>query len=156
MTTEDTGAALAQDTATPATEAAETFPVAKLRLVREPTDDEVHMLAALANDANAGYCASLGDFTYGPWEGVPPAIQDSICDGVVKHLANPELTPEESHEAWREFKAAQGYVYGPIRDEEHRLHPCMVPYKDLPQSQRSKDFIFKAVVISAAKQAGLL
>jgi hypothetical protein len=117
--------------------------------------EHVEIIAQVCNDANAAYSASIGDFTYGPWADTPEAIRQSIRDGVRKHLENPGLTPEQSHEAWLKFKAEQGYTYGPVRDDEAKVHPCMVPYTDLPQAQRSKDFIFRGIVRSMAQSLGL-
>lgn len=49
--------------------------------------------------------------------------------------------PEKSHQNWMEHKAADGWVYGPIKDPEKKTHHCMVPYGDLPEDQRKKDLV---------------
>lgn len=43
-------------------------------------------------------------------------------------------------------KAAEGWVYGPVKDVDAKKHPCMVPFAELPVLQQAKDFIFRAVV----------
>jgi len=114
-------------------------------------EELVERIARICNDANAAYCAATGDFTYGAWDSTPENIKESCRDGVRKHLQNPSMTPEASHEAWMSFKAANGYTYGPVRNEELKQHPCMLPYEQLPVQQRAKDFIFRAVVHAAAR-----
>ena len=37
-------------------------------------------------------------------------------------------------------------MYGEEKDPERKVHPCMVPFNELPREQQAKDFIFRAVV----------
>ena len=62
------------------------------------------------------------------------------------HLANPDATPEQSHESWLEQKIADGWVYGAVKDPDAKTHPCCVPYEELPVEQKAKDYLFRAVV----------
>lgn len=119
----------------------------KTKLANEA--NRVERIARICNDANAAYCAATGDFSYGTWDNAPEGIKESVRFGVRQHLANPDLTPESSHEAWMKFKAADGYTYGPVRDEATKQHPCMVPYSELPMAQKAKDHIFRAAVHAA-------
>jgi hypothetical protein len=43
-------------------------------------------------------------------------------------------------------KKAAGWIYGPVKDPEKKEHPCIVPYDQLPIEQRTKDYLFKAIV----------
>lgn len=65
-------------------------------------------------------------------------------EGVEKALDG--ATPEDLHQSWCDFKAADGWVYGEVKDAEAKTHPCLVPYEELPEEQRIKDDLFKAVV----------
>lgn len=50
-------------------------------------------------------------------------------------------------EIWRlEEKLNDGWVHGDVKDAVARCHPCVTAYENLPQEQRSKDYLFKAVV----------
>jgi len=60
-------------------------------------------------------------------------------NGIRHFLDNPEMTAEQIHEDWRRFKEKDGWQYGPIRDEQKKEHPCMVPYNELPEQERKKD-----------------
>lgn len=60
-------------------------------------------------------------------------------------------TPEQSHESWLAFKVEHGWVWGPVKDEELKQHPLLVPYADLPSDQKLKDdlFVVMARVLSS-------
>lgn len=103
-------------------------------------------IARIAYEINRAYCASLGDDSQVPWEDAEDWQKESTLAGVAMHLANPDATPEQSHEAWLQHKLADGWTYGETKDPEKKLHPCCVPYDELPQEQKSKDYLFKAVV----------
>jgi hypothetical protein len=55
-------------------------------------------------------------------------------------------TPEQSHEGWVSFKLERGWTLGPVKDEETRQHPLLVPYAELPAAQQAKDHLFSNVV----------
>src|SRR5574343_725265 len=104
------------------------------------------VIARFAHEINRAYCSSLGDDTQPRWEDAPEWQRNSAIAGVCFHLDNPQATPADSHASWLELKRAEGWKYGPVKDPAAKLHPCMVPYDELPQAQRTKDYLFRAVV----------
>lgn len=108
----------------------------------------VEDIARVAHEANREYCRTLGDFSQIEWFGAPAWQRDSAINGVKFHLNNPDTTPEDSHVNWLKQKEAEGWAYGPTKDVERKLHPCFLPYDQLPVEQRQKDHIFRAVVHS--------
>lgn len=103
-------------------------------------------IAMLAHEANRAYCLSLGDDSQPAWADAPEWQQQSALAGVEMHAANPDATPEQSHESWLAQKTAQGWVYGEVKDAEKKTHPCCRPYAELPPEQKAKDYIFRGVV----------
>lgn len=103
-------------------------------------------IAHVAHEINRAYCAALGDETQVAWEDAPEWQQQSAIAGVEMHLANPDATPEQSHESWLAQKVAAGWVYGEVKDAEKKEHPCCRPYDELPQEQKAKDYLFRSVV----------
>lgn len=102
-------------------------------------------IARIAHEINRAYCKAIGDFLQVPWKNTKADLKVSIINGVEFHLAN-DATPEESHINWMEQKIQDGWIYGGVKDEEQKKHPCLVPYQDLPLAQKVKDYLFKAVV----------
>lgn len=105
----------------------------------------VELIARAAHSANRGYCQSLGDFSQATWDEAPEWQKESARNGVRFHLAN-TATPEESHASWLKQKREEGWTYGPVKDADKKEHPCCVEYDQLPEDQKAKDFIFRAVV----------
>lgn len=103
-------------------------------------------IAMLCHSINAAYCQSLGDESQLAWEDTPDSHQQSLIAGVEMHLANPQATPEQSHESWYKQKEAEGWIYGEVKDLEKKEHPCFLPYDELPLEQKAKDYLFRATV----------
>jgi len=103
-------------------------------------------IAESAHQINKAYCEALGDNSQVDWKDAPYWQQDSAILGVNFHRANPNATPEASHESWLEVKISDGWVYGEKKDGEKKTHPCCVSYGDLPVEQKAKDYIFRAIV----------
>lgn len=106
------------------------------------------LIARVAHEINRAYCASIGDDGQPSWDQAPDWQKASALAGVDMHLANPDATPENSHESWLAQKTADGWKYGPVKDAEKKEHPCCVPYAELPPEQKAKDYLFRAVVHS--------
>jgi len=50
-----------------------------------------------------------------------------------------EKLAENTHDVWAATRIAQGWSYGPSRDDAAKKHPCLVPYADLPESEKEYD-----------------
>lgn len=104
----------------------------------------VEACARAAHEANRAYCIAIGDDSQPSWEDAPEWQRSSARNGVKGALLG--ASPEESHGSWLAQKLAEGWVYAETKDAERKVHPCMVPYAELPPSQRAKDCVFTAVV----------
>lgn len=78
------------------------------------------------------------------WDELDQETKDSAIDGILTVLNG--ATPEESHENWVQFKISHGWTLGPVKDEQKKEHPLLVPYDELPESQKIKDDLFVAIV----------
>lgn len=106
----------------------------------------VLVIARVAHMINLAYCMSIGDDSQPSWEDAPDWQKKSAIAGVKMHLANPDATPEQSHESWLAQKLADGWTYGEVKDAEKKQHPCCLPYDELSIEQKSKDYLFRGVV----------
>lgn len=50
-----------------------------------------------------------------------------------------EKIAENVHEIWAQGRIAEGWTYGEARDNEKKTTPCMVPYSELPESEKVYD-----------------
>lgn len=106
-------------------------------------------VARVAHEVNRAYCLANGDDSILPWPEAPADQIHSVLNGVRFLLEHPDATPAESHANWLRLKQSQGWTYGTEKDAEKRVHPCLVPYEQLPREQQVKDYLFHAVVRSS-------
>ncbi|ENU86132.1 RyR domain-containing protein [Acinetobacter sp. CIP 102129] len=106
---------------------------------------KISLIAAIAYSINVAYCASMGDEQLA-WDDALDWQRNSAIAGVEMHLANPDATPEQSHEEWLKDKEANGWVYGEVKDLANKTHPNILPYAELTPEQRAKDHLLKTVV----------
>jgi hypothetical protein len=59
---------------------------------------------------------------------LPPSLEELL-----------EKLAENTHDVWAKERIAQGWSYGPSRDDANKKHPCLVPYTDLPESEKEYD-----------------
>lgn len=107
---------------------------------------KVILIASVCHALNAALCAAIGDISQPSWEDAPDWQKQSAIAGVEMHMANPDATPEQSHESWMAQKVAEGWTCGEVKDPEKKEHPCMRPYAELPEIQKAKDHVFRAAV----------
>lgn len=103
-------------------------------------------IARITHEVNRAYCESIGDNSQVAWEQAPGWQRESAFSGVRAVFDGTTRSPEDQHAAWSEQKIADGWQYGEVKDAEAKTHPCLVPYSELPQEQKVKDFLFRAVV----------
>jgi hypothetical protein len=63
-------------------------------------------------------------------------------------LALQELLARNTHDIWACQRIAEGWRHGPNRDDHQKRHPCLVPYEELPDSEREYD---RAVSLATLK-----
>ena len=50
-----------------------------------------------------------------------------------------EQMAKNVHEVWAQTRIAQGWSYGAERNDAKKHHPCLVPYEELPESEKEYD-----------------
>lgn len=50
-----------------------------------------------------------------------------------------EFIARNTHEVWARQRIEDGWVYGEVRDDEKKTHPCIVPYEQLSESEKQYD-----------------
>ncbi len=54
-------------------------------------------------------------------------------------LSLTEKIAENVHDVWAEGRIAEGWTYGAQKDAEKKTTPLLVPYSDLPESEKAYD-----------------
>lgn len=50
-----------------------------------------------------------------------------------------ERLAQNIHDNWARQRMHDGWRFGQARDDHERQHPCLVPYDDLPESEKEYD-----------------
>ena len=50
-----------------------------------------------------------------------------------------ETMAKNVHEVWAQNRISQGWTYGSSRNDELQQHPCLVPYEELSEEEKSYD-----------------
>ena len=80
------------------------------------------------------------------------------------NTASVELTPalqalleqlaENTHEVWAAQRIKDGWTFGPTRDDAKKQHPCLVPYHELPDTEKEYDRKTAGETLKAIVQLG--
>lgn len=50
-----------------------------------------------------------------------------------------EELARSAHDIWARQRLRDGWTYGATRDDAKKQHPCLVPYEQLPESEKEYD-----------------
>lgn len=101
--------------------------------------------------SNKAWCEANGDFSFtANWEDAPQWQRDTNMKGVVFLMQNPDAPPSASHDSWMKEKTEQGWVWGEVKDPNANppTHPAYLPYDELPDHQKIKDYLFRGIVMA--------
>ena len=67
----------------------------------------------------------------------PIDTSDIILDKEIMKLS--EQLAKNTHEVWAAGRVADGWVWGEKRDDEKKIHPCLIEYEELPEFEKDYD-----------------
>ena len=67
----------------------------------------------------------------------PIDTSDVTLDSGILELG--ELIAKNTHDVWAVGRINEGWSYGEARNDEKKLHPCLIPYEELPESEKEYD-----------------
>lgn len=107
------------------------------------SNEMIWLIAKLCHENNREFCSVVcGEHGSPSWEDAPPEIRQSVYEGVVNVVRNPDITPKESHQAWMDYKLAEGWTFGNRKDFAEKTHPNLIPFEQLHVNERFKDHLF--------------
>ncbi len=117
------------------------------------TDEQIAEVVYTANEAIRRF---NGQESRGLWADAPVEVREGLISAVGKmsswqRLQTGFLDCRDVHNAWSYAKLSAGWKYGPVEDAEAKTHPNMVPYDDLPESEKVKDMLFLGIALGTAQ-----
>ena len=86
------------------------------------------------------------------YEPSPIALDDVTLDDDLTELQ--EAIAEKAHEIWAQNRTSQGWTYGPERNDPQKQTPDMVPYCNLPESEKFYDREMAMQTLKLVKKLG--
>jgi hypothetical protein len=105
--------------------------------------DTIERVSEACHEALRQISISMGQEAPPVWGDAAEWMRETTRNGVTDLLASPGMGPEEIHNAWMARKLSEGWVFGPTKSSEHKTHPCLVHYCQLPLGERYKDILFR-------------
>jgi ryanodine receptor 2 len=72
-----------------------------------------------------------------PYQPQPLSTDDVVLPDSLQALT--ERLAENTHEVWARRRLGEGWTHGPVRDDAAKTHPCLIPYAELPESEKDYD-----------------
>lgn len=69
----------------------------------------------------------------------PNIIDTSDIELTPDLLALTEAMAKNVHNVWAAARLAEGWKYGKERNDNLKLHPCLLSYEELPESEKEYD-----------------
>lgn len=82
----------------------------------------------------------------------PISVEDIDLDADLEDLT--EAIAENAHDIWARARMDEGWTYGPVRDDAKRQHPDLVPYAQLPDSEKEYDRIMAMNTLRLVRRLG--
>jgi len=73
---------------------------------------------------------------YRPEENLIDVSRITLPSGILELT---ERLAENAHDVWAIGRFKDGWTYGERRDDAAKKHPCLVPYGQLPESEKEYD-----------------
>lgn len=70
---------------------------------------------------------------------VPAPVDTSSVELPEELLLLTDKIAENVHDVWAVGRISEGWKYGPVKDSEKKETPCLVPYSELSDSEKSYD-----------------
>lgn len=70
---------------------------------------------------------------------IPSPVDTSNIQLPEELMALAEAISKNVHDVWAQNRMNEGWTYGPVRDDQKRQTPCLVPYDQLPEEEKAYD-----------------
>lgn len=84
----------------------------------------------------------------------PISVEDIDLSADLEDLT--EAIAENAHDIWARARMDEGWTYGPKRDDVRKRHPDLVPYAQLPESEKEYDRIMAMNTLRLVHRLGYI
>ena len=70
---------------------------------------------------------------------IPQPIDTTAVELPQELMNLAEEMAKNVHEVWYAGRIADGWIYGEVRNDLRKTHPCLVPYDELPELEKEYD-----------------
>lgn len=106
-------------------------------------------LMAWKCSGNYMVAASKSARSYNPQ---PINVDDIELDATIEELT--EAIAENAHDIWARARMDEGWTFGPVRDDSTKQHPDLVPYAQLPDSEKEYDRLMAMNTLRLVRRLG--
>ena len=85
---------------------------------------------------------------------IPKPIDLSDVEITESFIELREAMAENAHDVWAANRQAEGWTYGPQRNDELKQTPDMVPYSELSEEEKEYDRVMVTRTIKLLKKLG--
>lgn len=82
----------------------------------------------------------------------PINVDDIDLDANLEELT--EAIAENAHDIWARARMDEGWTYGPVRDDAKKQHPDLIPYAQLPDSEKEYDRLMAMNTLRLVRRLG--
>lgn len=100
---------------------------------------------------SGNYLVTASEDTAG-YDPQPIDVADIELDANLEELT--EAIAENAHDIWACARMDEGWTYGPVRDDVKKQHPDLVPYAQLPDSEKEYDRIMAMNTLRLVRRLG--
>lgn len=84
----------------------------------------------------------------------PKPIDTTNVELDLEILKLSQVLAENVHELWAKERLENGWKYGKERNDSLKTHPCLIPYDQLPESEKVYDQITATETLKVIQKLG--
>lgn len=106
----------------------------------------IEAIAETVHEAVRAWARANGQDAIPAWSDAADWMKASSRESAKFVLAHPGAGASAQHDQWMAQRLSAGWTYGEMRDEALKTHPMLVAYSELPQFEKKKDELVRAIV----------